>query len=1321
MRLLRILDDGELSLVEYVGNSVPPYAILSHTWGSDSDEVTFRDVTEGVGRSKAGYRKLTFCSKQSACDGLQYFWIDTCCIDKTSSAELAEAINSMFRWYQNAEKCYVYLSDVSVNINGIGGELRGSRWFTRGWTLQELIAPASVEFFSKEEERLGDKQSLEETLSEITGVAIRALRGTTLSQFSVEERMSWAVRRETKREEDAAYCLLGIFGIHMPLIYGEGRKKALNRLQREIRQSLKDTLPRSDPEFAALSCSTDQYLPFKSSERMMPEDHGHASRASGLESKAGFSTLSEEQRKELIASLHFKQRDARLLTLKSAQTRTCRWLLKNTHYKDWMNADKLKQHHGFFWIKGKPGTGKSIMMKFLFSEAKKVMKRSLVLSFFFNARGGSLEKSTSGLYRALLLQLLEKAPEIWDTLDFYGASGFEIIKDAGWRHETLQDLFKQALQTLRDHRVVCYVDALDECPEDDVREMVSFFEELGRLERAAEFRVCFSSRHYPEISIQTGLQLVLESEQDHTNDITLYINTHLNVGKDTQAEDIKAEILHKSSGIFLWVSLVIPMLNKEYDRGRIKALKKRLGEIPAGLHDLFLDMLTRDHKNMEELLVCVQVILFAARPLKPEEFRVAVETCCDDDLPPGQCDAIHLMPENLRKFVLDASKGLAEITKSKESTVQFIHESVRDFLLKEGGLRRLLPDAENYEGKGHNTLKSICLLHISSFNDSNDGNNGGETLGSSRLTHAFYLLQTELAKKYPLLQYSAQYIFYHANWAQKLGVGQVVFLENFDMQAWREACCYTGRVEYLGISHLLHALAETGSANLIRVHPEKDRHFDLPGHRYGPPLLAALFAGHGAAARAFVDLPPLPEQESTEATQGKLRRSHALKKETLKKSRNLLSFLCEYGDTDILRKVLESRHFDMDFTMATQCFDFASSEAVVDMLAEFGACSIISNNSMDDVTELPSLCNAKMPTCATIRHLEQSLKKHPDLIDRFKTWDVFESPLVYAAARGFEQIARLCVEDTNITDRQTAFLSAVRGRINQSGRISIMRCLLEVGVQPENALNNDFAWLLFDIINQPYNEDVVRLLLSSASLNLETKNSEGLTILLWAIQQGRKAYVQMFLSAGSDPMARTRDGAPALILAVKLGDLSSFRSILECAKCEPDARDKNGRTALSWCATVADECAITMISDLLKSPHVDPNSKEKSGQTVLMRAVQSGNLKLVGTLLSSTIIDPDLGSRGRSTPLRLAFKLYREDRHQVFWAISRLLLLTFKVNPDCRDKLPTPAELASEYGFKDLLTLLEVFQRGRTMMEQISYPYSRCSEELANLRWTGGP
>jgi hypothetical protein len=248
MRLLECNSAGQLTLTkELVGEDIPKYAILSHTWGAE--EVTFKDLQDGTGKSKAGYDKIRFCTQQAASDGLQYFWVDTCCIDKSSSAELQEAINSMFRWYQDAVKCYVYLSDVSIKKRKASDSssectwesaFRSSRWFTRGWTLQELLAPApdSVEFFSQEGDRLGDKRTLERQIYEITGIPITALRRTPLSEYDVDDRLLWAESRQTTREEDKAYSLFGIFNVYMPLIYGEGRENAFKRLREEIDKPL---------------------------------------------------------------------------------------------------------------------------------------------------------------------------------------------------------------------------------------------------------------------------------------------------------------------------------------------------------------------------------------------------------------------------------------------------------------------------------------------------------------------------------------------------------------------------------------------------------------------------------------------------------------------------------------------------------------------------------------------------------------------------------------------------------------------------------------------------------------------------------------------------------------------------------------------------------------------------------------------------------------------------------------------------------------------------------------------------------------------------
>jgi DNA polymerase III delta prime subunit len=243
MRLLHFDALGRPVLTDFRGKTLPPYAILSHRW-SDS-EILIEDISNGTYREKIeGCQKLKFCAKQAERDELQYFWIDTCCIDRWNNNERSKAINSMFQWYKNAARCYVFLSDVSastetesVQRNNWEASFCKSVWFTRGWTLQELIAPVSVEFFSCEGQRIGDKTSLDQLIHETTSIPLRALRNCPLDEFTTLEQERWAESRETTEEEDIVYCLLGILGVSMPTTYGEGQESARRRLQAEVEAS----------------------------------------------------------------------------------------------------------------------------------------------------------------------------------------------------------------------------------------------------------------------------------------------------------------------------------------------------------------------------------------------------------------------------------------------------------------------------------------------------------------------------------------------------------------------------------------------------------------------------------------------------------------------------------------------------------------------------------------------------------------------------------------------------------------------------------------------------------------------------------------------------------------------------------------------------------------------------------------------------------------------------------------------------------------------------------------------------------------------------
>ncbi|KAF5363034.1 hypothetical protein D9758_012616 [Tetrapyrgos nigripes] len=254
---MRLLNTKTFRVQEFL-TEIPLYAILSHTW--EDEEVTFQDIqnianladTRNVQQLtyedirafllsaqlpvKKGYTKVVQACVRARSYAFDWIWIDSCCINKESSAELSEAINSMYQYYENAVVCYVYLFDVSGKLHpkNSASDFKRSKWFTRGWTLQELLAPEVISFFDRDWTKIGTRWSLRDVISVVTTIPINVLEGRSIDEYSVAQKMSWAAHRQTTRPEDEAYCLMGIFGVSMSPIYGEGGDKAFMRLQQEI-------------------------------------------------------------------------------------------------------------------------------------------------------------------------------------------------------------------------------------------------------------------------------------------------------------------------------------------------------------------------------------------------------------------------------------------------------------------------------------------------------------------------------------------------------------------------------------------------------------------------------------------------------------------------------------------------------------------------------------------------------------------------------------------------------------------------------------------------------------------------------------------------------------------------------------------------------------------------------------------------------------------------------------------------------------------------------------------------------------------------------
>lgn len=457
MRLLKLLPNGDFQLIEFLGE-VPRYAILSHTW--ESEEVTFEDMKQGSGlpyRDRAGYVKLKFCGEQAAKDGLQHFWVDSCCIKKSSDAELSESLNSMFRWYRRAESCYVYLSDVSIRKRKGRNEnyrdkweqaFRQSRWFTRGWTLQELLAPLSVEFFFKEGNRIGDKQSLEQQIHEITRVPISALRGSALSHFSAEQKFDWAKNRQTTREEDWAYSLLGIFEIAMPVTYEEGRANAVRRLRKEIDDAWKDK------ECLRHLYTTD---PRKDKIRI------------------------EETNGGLIVDPY-------------------RWIMQHCDFKQWRNDQQSR----LLWIKGDPGKGKTMLLCGIINELERSKADTQLLSFFYCQATDSRINNATAVLRGLLYLLIQQQPSlILHIQKQHHHAGKALFEDANaW--VALSDIFTNFLQDPNLKSTYLIIDALDECTV-DLPKLLDFI--IQRSSTSQHVKWLVSSRN--EDNIERRLSLVI--------------------------------------------------------------------------------------------------------------------------------------------------------------------------------------------------------------------------------------------------------------------------------------------------------------------------------------------------------------------------------------------------------------------------------------------------------------------------------------------------------------------------------------------------------------------------------------------------------------------------------------------------------------------------------------------------------------------------------------------------------------------------------------------------------------------------------------------
>jgi hypothetical protein len=626
MRFLYYREDGELGVTDDLvhANATGSYAILSHTWGKDEEEVNFEDLAKNSGKDKAGYKKIQLCGEQAERDGLQYFWVDTCCINKANKAEHSLAIRSMFRWYRKAARCYVYLPDVTASHVGIeedaslpawDTEFRQSKWFTRGWTLQELLAPSVVEFFSRDWHKLGDRASLKTQIHEVSTIPFEVLEGAPLSQSSTDERFRWRQDRHTKLKEDAAYSLSGIFDVEMAPVYGEGTEEAFRRLREEIRKreeclcDLRPSNPRDD-----------------------------------------------KKRIEDIKGGSFKGSYC--------------WVLDNSSFRQW-HDDSQSQ---LLWVKGDPGKGKTMLLCGIIDELQKTTARTACVVYFFCQATDSRINSATAVLRGLLYLLVSQQPALTAHVrKRYDQAGRGVFEDANaWI--ALTETFADVLQDANLDATYILVDALDECTT-DLPKLLRFLAQQSSASSRVKWIV--SSRNWPEIEAQLGraeqkIRLSLElNAKSVSAAVSVFIRHKVSQLAQEQKYDKRVQdavfehLTTNANDTFLWVALVCHDLKTTAKRNVLK----KLSSFPPGLNALYERMMQQIGAS-DDAELCKQVlatIALAYRPVTLSEL-VSLSELLEDVTDEAE----------VREIVSLCGSFLT----LRGETIYFVHQSAQDFILK---------------------------------------------------------------------------------------------------------------------------------------------------------------------------------------------------------------------------------------------------------------------------------------------------------------------------------------------------------------------------------------------------------------------------------------------------------------------------------------------------------------------------------------------------------------------------------------------------------------------------------------------------------------
>ncbi|KAL6814616.1 hypothetical protein V8C40DRAFT_107231 [Trichoderma camerunense] len=822
----------------------------------------------------------------------------------------------------------------------------------------------------------------------------------------------------------------------------------------------------------------------------------------------------------------------------------CDWIFENSMFVQWREQDDFKRHNGVLWIKGNPGAGKSTLMKHIWANCDKLFADCFIATYFFNTRGHSLlEKTFLGMLRSLLYQLLTTDDTVYNRFITIFREKQKIYRRIEWHESELQDFLFLEMRQYRSHRLLFIIDALDECTDSDRLKVVEFLESIS-INSGTNLWICLSSRHYPNVTIKKRLEIVVERSDEHRRGIAKYIKNKLK----HKSSEIQSRILKKAAGIFMWVILVVTKLNKAYDRGQVEVadMRETLDQIPGDLEDLFQTLLNKDDGNRAEMMLMLQWVLYSMRPLKPEELYFAVRfgTAARNAKTNNKSTATI---DDMRRRITSSSRGLIEIREGAH-VVQFIHQSVEDFLVRHKRMQKLDPTlGQNATFTSHERLRAYCLEYIT----------------TERVD--------DKTKGAPFLQYASRYFLDHAEKAQTKC--NVKWLHKPDpwFSKWKRILSSSEGYPFLKYdteAGLLNILLLRGYHNLFRIALlGKGADINAQGGIFGNALQVAIVKKEDTIAIELLE-------KGADVNLGGGFFGNVLQAAISKGSEEIITILIEKranvnaqggifgnalqaaavrGDAEIAELLLKNGA-DINaqggiFGNALQAAVAKGNEKIVTLLLENGA----------DINAQGGIFGNALQAALVARRENLSLTLSKNGADFNALGDISDVPLLITAAYTQGDIVKTLLENGSAIP---TILSGTPD-VELEGRPVLLWAV-------RNGYENLVKWLLKRGANvnakSGFGKITPSIIRIKAQRGASVYSDSGKTALLCAASQGHEAMVRLLLENGADVTASDNAGRTALSLAASNGHEAVVKLLLDNG-ADITTKDNAGRTA--WCLAPA--------------------------------------------------------------------------------------------------------------------------------------------------------